>query len=101
MQEQSKSSFVAVNLAPVNDALVHGLNLTLQTRRLGSIRVGHSVLYRQVEVGKVIGIDLSDTAELVNIYINIDKRYADLVTFASKFWDISGIEIEAGSVFWC
>jgi len=91
-----QTHFNALNMAPVNDALVHGLNLTLVAQRLGSIRVGQAVLYRQVEVGKVIGIDLANTADKVYIYINIDQRYAALVSPESKFWDVSGVSIEAG-----
>jgi paraquat-inducible protein B len=60
------------------------------------VRVGNPVLYRQIKVGKVIGIDLSATADQVNIFINIAKRYAPLVSEKSQFWNTSGINIEAG-----
>jgi paraquat-inducible protein B len=47
-------------------------------------------------VGKVIGVDLSATADQVNIFINIAHRYAPLVNQQSQFWNTSGITIEAG-----
>jgi len=72
------------------------LNVKLVTQRLGSIRVGNPVLYRQITVGKVIGIDLSARADTVNVFINIAKRYAPLVNTGSKFWNTSGINVEAG-----
>jgi paraquat-inducible protein B len=53
-------------------------------------------LYRQIVVGKVIGVDLADTADSVNIYINIANRYAALITSGTKFWNTSGVKIEAG-----
>ena len=69
--------------------------MTLSAHRLGSVRVGNPVLYRQVKVGEVIGVDLSATADKVDVFINIAKRYAPLVNNGSKFWNTSGIKIEA------
>jgi len=93
--EQS-TSFEASNMAPVKSSLPSGLNLTLSAKSLGSIRAGNPVLYRQVKVGKVIGVDLSSTADNVNIYINIFDRYAPLVSQQSKFWNSSGLSLNAG-----
>lgn len=91
-----KIDFEALEIAPTVTQLPYGLNVKLVTQRLGSIRVGNPVLYRQIKVGEVIGIDLSATADTVNVFINIAKRYAPLVTNDSKFWNTSGINIEAG-----
>lgn len=91
-----KVEFEALELAPTIKQLPHGLNVTLTAQRLGSVRVGNPVLYRQVKVGEVIGIDLSKTADTVDVFINIAKRYAPLVNNSSKFWNTSGINIEAG-----
>lgn len=91
-----KNEFEALELAPTVEQLNYGLNIKLKASRLGSVRVGNPVLYRQIKVGKVIGIDLSATADQVNIFINIAKRYAPLVNEKSQFWNTSGIKIEAG-----
>jgi paraquat-inducible protein B len=88
--------FEALELAPTIERLNYGLNIKLTSSRLGSVRVGNPILYRQIKVGKVIGVDLSPYADEVNIYINIAKRYAPLVNAQSKFWNTSGINIEAG-----
>jgi paraquat-inducible protein B len=73
-----------------------GLNIALSAESLGSVRIENPVMYRQVKVGRVIGVDLSSTADKVNIYINIFERYAPLVSQQSKFWNTSGIRINAG-----
>ncbi len=96
LQAQQKNEFQALELAPTVEQLSYGLNIKLTTDRLGSVRVGNPVLYRQIKVGKVIGVDLSPTADQVNIFINIAKRYAPLVNGQSQFWNTSGINIEAG-----
>ncbi|MEW6983952.1 MlaD family protein [Colwelliaceae bacterium 6471] len=91
-----KLAFIANNNEPVRQRLAYGLNIKLTAERLGSIRVGNPVLYRQVKVGKVIGVDLASNAEHVDIFINIDKRYTPLVTDQSKFWNVSGFKLDAG-----
>ena len=91
-----KTSFIAEDLPPVIEALPFGLNLQLVTNQRGSVRVGNPVLYRQVKVGHVIGVGLSDTADKVNVFINIAKKYAPLVTNESQFWNTSGFSVEAG-----
>jgi len=93
---KQQTVFEALELAPTVKQLSFGLNIKLTAERLGSIRVGNPILYRQVKVGEVIGIDLSSTAEAVNVFINVAKRYAPLVNSGSKFWNTSGINIEAG-----
>lgn len=98
LSQDVKVEFQALAMAPTVTQLPYGLNVKLVTKRLGSIRVGNPVLYRQITVGKVIGIDLSATADTVNVFINIAKRYAPLVNSGSKFWNTSGINIEA-SIF--
>jgi paraquat-inducible protein B len=96
VKAQPISKFQALELAPTVEQLSYGLNIKLTAARLGSVRVGNPVLYRQIKVGKVIGLDLSPTADQVNIFINIAKRYAPLVNEKSKFWNTSGIKVEAG-----
>jgi len=93
-----QTEFEALELPPTLTQLAYGLNLKLTTQRLGSVRVGNPVLFRQVKVGEVIGIDLSANADTVDVFINIAKRYAPLVNSGSKFWNTSGINIEA-SIF--
>jgi len=88
--------FQAKDIAPVMTTQPSGLNLALSAESLGSVRVGNPVLYRQVKVGQVIGVDLSSTADKVNIYVNIFERYAPLVSKQSQFWNTSGIRIDAG-----
>ena len=95
-ETKQQYEFQALELAPTVEQLAYGLNVKLTAPRLGSVRVGNPILYRQIKVGKVIGIDLSPTADQVNIFINIAKRYAPLVNGQSQFWNTSGIKIEAG-----
>jgi len=93
---KKQTVFEALELPPTIKQLPYGLNIKLVAKRLGSVRAGNPVLYRQVKIGEVIGIDLSPTADTVDVFINIAKRYTPLVNNGSKFWNTSGVNIEAG-----
>ncbi len=70
------------------------LNITLLSKRLGSVNIGVPVYYKQIEVGKVVGHKLSDNAENVEINLVINKKYSALVRDNSKFWNVSGIGLD-------
>jgi paraquat-inducible protein B len=93
---EQQTQFKGLLTEPVTKSKPYGLNITLTANKLGSIRIGNPVLYRQVKVGEVIGVDLADSADQVQIYLNIHQEYAPLVQENSKFWNYSGIHIEAG-----
>lgn len=88
--------FNASSYEPALKRLSHGLNIRLQSDFLGSVRVGNPVLYRQVKVGEVIGVELSESADQVFIYLNIPNRFAPLVKTNSQFWNASGLKFDAG-----
>lgn len=89
-------SFTVQARKPVARASKQGLNLTLVAERLGSLKAGDPVLYRQVNVGEVLGSELTEQGDKVQIYINIWPEHQQLVKTASRFWTASGVRIKAG-----
>ena len=81
---------------PDDQPKLSGLALELVANRLGSIRRGNPVYYREIPVGVVTGYKLDNPASQVVIFINIEERYKTLVSDNTKFWNASGIEIDAG-----
>ncbi|WP_085695376.1 MULTISPECIES: PqiB family protein [unclassified Pseudomonas] len=73
-----------------------GLRLTLSAVDKGSIKLGSPVTYRKMPVGKVVDMNLGPQADRVLISVLIEPRYAPLVHTGSRFWNASGIGIEAG-----
>lgn len=74
----------------------NGLRLTLSAPDKGSIKLGSPVTYRKIPVGKVIDLNLGQQADRVLISILIEPRYMPLVRTGSRFWNASGVGIEAG-----
>ncbi|WP_171022273.1 PqiB family protein [Thalassotalea litorea] len=90
------TSFIGLDRAPTVKKLAQGLNLTLSALTLGSVATEQNVYYRQIPVGKVLGSELNQQGTGVLIYINIEPQYQSLVTSASTFYNVSGVEVDAG-----
>ncbi|MWV12788.1 MCE family protein [Pseudomonas sp. R-28-1W-6] len=82
--------------APTRGVSEAGLRVVLSTARRGSIKPGVVVSYREVPVGKVTHFELGPTSDRVLVHILIEPRYAPLVRSGSRFWNASGIGVEAG-----
>jgi paraquat-inducible protein B len=70
-----------------------GLNIVVKSPTLGSAKEGVAVSYRGIQVGKVTGSRLADTADHVRIYINIEKKFVPLIKTNTRFWNSSGLDI--------
>ncbi|WP_145191460.1 MULTISPECIES: PqiB family protein [unclassified Pseudomonas] len=88
--------FIALAEAPEVKGAEIGLPLTLSAPRRGSLKPGVPVTYREVQVGKVTGFELGQSADRVLIHILIEPRYAALVRSGSRFWNSSGFGFDWG-----
>jgi len=86
--------FTALPHEPWTRQLNAGLNLILQASRLGSLKPGAPIYYRDIPVGKVIHYELGATAQHVDITINIEDRFTALVNSKTRFWNVSGIGVD-------
>lgn len=91
-----RTEFVALASAPNQAVREEGLRLVLSAPRRGSIKLGVIVSYREVPVGKVVDFELGPTSDRVLIHVLIEPRYAPLVRSGSRFWNASGIGVDAG-----
>ncbi len=88
----------ALDAPPLKEEIKTGLNILLQSPRLGSLKKSSPIYYRQIRIGSVTGYDLSPTASKVWVYVNISPAYTPLIRGNTKFWNVSGIKV-AGSIF--
>lgn len=73
-----------------------GLNIILETTRLGSLTPGSPVSFRQVPVGRVTGFSLSPTFKKVYISVAVDEQYRNIIRENTRFWNSSGAKFAAG-----
>ncbi len=73
-----------------------GRHFILQSEARGSINEGTPILYREMEVGEVVSVQLGEFADRVITEIVIDPQYAYLVRQNSVFWNSSGVDVSIG-----
>jgi paraquat-inducible protein B len=89
-------AFTVHDARPANITVNSGLNLVLETDRLGSLGYNKPIYYRQVRVGHTTGYELSATGQKVLVYVNIHKEYVKLIRKNTRFWNTSGLRIKGG-----
>ncbi|WP_414157629.1 MlaD family protein [Pseudomonas sp. BNK-15] len=88
--------FKALKVAPPLSDSEPGLHLTLKADRLGSLNRDSPVFYKQIQVGRVKSYRLSEDQSTVEVKVFIEPAYASLVRKHTRFWNASGISIDAG-----
>lgn len=73
-----------------------GFPIRLQASRLNSLTIGSPIYYRQIQVGQVTGYKLAPDQDSVEINLNIEKEYRNLINLGTKFWSSTGISVDAG-----
>jgi paraquat-inducible protein B len=92
---EPQSSFTGVD-DPSPTLNRRGLRVVLATARLGSVRTGSPIYYRGVEVGSIVDVRLSRDATSAHIVAFIDQPHARLVRIGSRFWSVSGLDVNVG-----
>lgn len=87
--------FTALSEAPPLSDSEPGLHLTLKADRLGSLNRDSPIFYKQIQVGRVKSYRLSEDQDTVEIKVFIEPVYANLVRKHTRFWNASGISIDA------
>ena len=89
--------FNGLNKAPTTaSSQVTKLRVLLNSPNLGSIKIDTPVFYRQIKVGKVSGFKLANNARSVEVSVDIDQPYIELVRDNSVFWNSSGFDFDWG-----
>lgn len=92
---EKTKQFTALSEAPPLSDSEPGLHLTLKADRLGSLNRDSPVFYKQIQVGRVKSYRLSEDQDTVEVKVFIEPAYANLVRKHTRFWNASGISIDA------
>ncbi|MCE0556921.1 MlaD family protein [Motilimonas sp. E26] len=90
---EPSDSFIAADEQPLSQS-ERGLTVKLLAQDMGSVSIGSPVYYKKIQVGEVYNFRLVRDAQEVEIQLNIDVKYADLVKQNSRFWNVSGINAD-------
>jgi len=89
-----KETYPGLDKPPKVTSYDRGTVISLNAKALGSLHEGSPVYYRQLKVGEVIGSELDSRTESVDISIYIKDKYADKVKSNTRFWNVSGIDVD-------
>lgn len=88
------NKFLGLDRSPPVENSSEGRAFTLQGDKLGSLRPGAPVFYREVKVGVVETSRLANDSASVLVRIRIQTPYVDLVRMNTHFWNAGGASIK-------
>lgn len=92
-----KRKYVGLEQVPTTAPGVPGVRINLYSDRANSVSTGDPLLYRGFKVGKVEQVKLDLKSSQIHYTAFIDAPYDSLVTAGTRFWNASGLDIEAGA----
>ena len=93
---KTSSEFIVLDRPPPEQTVEKGVTIVLESERLGSLKIGDGLYYRQVSIGRIVGFDLAPSSRKVLIRLTIFREYLDLIRENSRFWNVSGIRFSGG-----
>ena len=73
-----------------------GKKFTLNSQSAENISAGTPIFFRGIEIGSITAVTLANNAATVRLEFVIREQYTPLVHTNTKFWDVSGISLDAG-----
>jgi paraquat-inducible protein B len=97
IEPQMSEQFVALSAPPVTPAGTPGLHVTLNSESEFAYKKGDPVIYKGIKVGEFEDIYFNFDERIVYYNTFIEAPYHELITTNTKFWDISGVQMELGA----
>jgi paraquat-inducible protein B len=89
-------SFVGLENPPVLQSDIPGRTFLLQAKRIGSLNLGSPIMYRDLEVGEILGWDVGEMARNITIHAFVRAPFDQYVHDNSRFWNASGASVQLG-----
>ena len=97
ISSEPRREFVGLEQPPVTPKGVPGLHVTLFTDEAGGIAPGSPILFKGLGVGKIESRTFHPENGKVEFDAFISADYAGLVRMNTKFWNVSGIDVQVGA----
>ncbi|OUR80146.1 hypothetical protein A9Q83_01580 [Alphaproteobacteria bacterium 46_93_T64] len=86
-------AFTGLETPPVITSKIPGREYVLRSDRLGNIKRGTPVIYKGLQVGKVLGYRLSDDQNSVELITFIESPHTELIYEGTRFWNAGGVSV--------
>lgn len=95
-QGEQLDVYTALDRAPIIRTGQKGIEIILATPESGSVSVGAPILHKGVNMGTVKAVDYEISTDSVLITGFIEEPYDKIINTGTRFWNVSGINIELG-----
>lgn len=95
--EAGHSEYVGLETPPLTPAGAPGVKLNLFSEQAGSVSTGDAVLYNGYKVGRIEGMGFDSERSLVRYDVFIDAPFDRLVNSSVRFWNVSGVSLNASA----
>jgi len=92
--DEENTDFIALDDPPVTPVGTPGIHITLNSNDQFAYAKGDPVIYKGLTVGKFEDIYFNFEERIVYYNVFIKAPYNQLVTSNTKFWDVSGLNID-------
>lgn len=90
-------SYVGLETPPLTPAEAPGVRLTLHSEHAGSLSAGDAILYNGYKVGRIEAVTFDVDKKILIYGAFIDAPYDELVTENTRFWNVSGVSVNASA----
>ncbi len=94
---EPSAHFVGLENPPVLQSDVPGRTFLLQANRIGSLNLGSPIMFRDLEVGEILGWDVGEMARNITIHAFVREPFDKYVHDNSRFWNASGANVQLGA----
>lgn len=96
-QRSKKNEYKGLEVPPLTPADAPGVRLTLHSEEASSLSAGDPILYNGYKVGRIEGVVFDVAQKVLNYDVFVDAPYNDLVTTSTRFWNVSGVSVDASA----
>ncbi len=97
VSKDTKDNFIGLEQPPVTPRGVPGLHFRLMSNNAGGLDPGSPILYKGLSAGKLETRVFHPETGQVEFGAFIQAEFAHLVRPQTKFWNVSGIDLQVGS----
>jgi paraquat-inducible protein B len=94
---EQQREFVGLENPPVLQSDVPGRTFLLKASRIGSLNLGSPIVFRDLEVGEVLGWDVGEMAREITVHAFVREPFDKYVHDNSRFWNASGAKVQLGA----
>ena len=94
--KQKRRDFDGLDMRPLTPPGTAGRHFQVQAPNAGSVTVGSPVYYRDLPVGQIEAVEMAEGFAAVDYTVFVEAPYDQLLNETTRFWNTSGISVNAG-----